>query len=189
MNVNNYKYTNLHGDTSLTLASKQGEYYFVRFLLEKGANVDERNNYGSTPLMYAVWNGHKDIISLLLTAGADVNLRNLNSDTALMYAVRSLNSSIVSLLLETGNIVNHEHLYNTLKNAELYGDTNIVSLLKSVLNLENSDESVLKKLFQDNPYLWTKVSKHFCKKAWDYFINQYSEMLNVSKDVMMCIFF
>jgi ankyrin repeat protein len=37
----------------------------VKLLLEKGADVESKNDFGQTPLLLAAWNGHKAAVKPL----------------------------------------------------------------------------------------------------------------------------
>src|SRR6478672_5893117 len=63
--------TNTNGDTLVMLASYYGHESAVAALVERGADVDRRNNRGQTPLAGAVFKNDTTIIELLLSAGAD----------------------------------------------------------------------------------------------------------------------
>ena len=58
----------------------------ARSLLERGADVDHRNESGSTPLMLAAYNGKIEVARMLLDAGADPTVKNQHGYTALDYA-------------------------------------------------------------------------------------------------------
>ena len=63
--------TNTNGDTLVMLASYYGHESAVAALVERGADVDRRNNRGQTPLAGAVFKNETTIMELLLRAGAD----------------------------------------------------------------------------------------------------------------------
>ena len=63
--------TNTNGDTLVMLASYYGHESAVAALVERGADVDRRNNRGQTPLAGAVFKNEMSIMELLLRADAD----------------------------------------------------------------------------------------------------------------------
>lgn len=68
------------GNTPLQIAALEGFVDIVRFLLEKGAEVDTRNIDKETPLIDAVENGHLEVVKLLLDYGANPRLGNAKGD-------------------------------------------------------------------------------------------------------------
>ena len=71
---------------ALCQASRQGHYAVVRYLLEKGADVEVV--WDMTPLCYAVCYGHEDIARLLLNNGAQIDSQASPSKrTALHFAI------------------------------------------------------------------------------------------------------
>jgi len=62
--------------TPLMLAAECGHYDVVQYLVEKGADVNDKDGMSMwKPLMRAVWNGHLDIVKYLVEKGADVNAK------------------------------------------------------------------------------------------------------------------
>jgi len=59
---------------------------WVKYLLDNGYYVDEKNTSNTTPLLFAASQQHNNIVKLLLDAGADVNHKNDYNMTALKYA-------------------------------------------------------------------------------------------------------
>ena len=48
----------------------------MKLLLEKGADVESKDQYGQTPLSWAAENGHEAVVKLLLEKGADVESKD-----------------------------------------------------------------------------------------------------------------
>jgi len=61
--------------TALMLASKYGELAIVKLLLEKGADVNAKDNRGYTALSQASKYGQLEVAKLLLKKGANVNAK------------------------------------------------------------------------------------------------------------------
>ncbi|KAF8537052.1 ankyrin repeat-containing domain protein [Trichophaea hybrida] len=73
----------------------------VRFLLQKGANVNERGEDGRSALHDAVL-GSPEIVRLLLEHGADIDARDYSTELPLYTAVLNNRAHSVQLLLESG---------------------------------------------------------------------------------------
>ena len=88
-----YDYTALH------YASIFGNPSIVKFLLEKGAKINERtHDTKSTPLHYAAANGMTEAVKVLIDAGADVNAKNNKWFTPLVNASKQGWSDTVEVL-------------------------------------------------------------------------------------------
>ena len=48
------------------MAVERGQEAVVKLLLEKGAQLESKDNYGQTSLSYAAGNGHEAVVKLLL---------------------------------------------------------------------------------------------------------------------------
>jgi ankyrin repeat protein len=81
----------------------------VAFLLENGANINDRDIIDQTPLIIAAFNGCKDIVKMLLDAGADIGHRNDQGENALISAAQEGNIDVVKVLLEAGADVNQSN--------------------------------------------------------------------------------
>ncbi|KAI1445813.1 hypothetical protein F5Y02DRAFT_426408 [Annulohypoxylon stygium] len=73
----------------------------IRLLLENGAKTESKDNEGLTPLAQAAKKDHKALVKLLLEEGADVNSKDDYGKSVLSIASR-LDSSIAQLLLDNG---------------------------------------------------------------------------------------
>ena len=60
----------------------------MEMLLDKGTNVDIKNNNGVTALMVASLNGHGEMVSRLLNRSVDVNIQDKNGWTVLIYVTK-----------------------------------------------------------------------------------------------------
>lgn len=107
---------NKEHNTCLIYASYKNRLEIVRFLLEKGADVNACNNEGFTALMYASRNNNFEVVCLLLEKGANVNKYNFYNCTALLYASYNNNLELFRLIIKTGANVNK---YDSYKNTAL----------------------------------------------------------------------
>lgn len=58
----------------------------MEFLIEKGADVNAKDNDGKTPLMFASAFDNSRVVKLLIGKGADVNAKDNGGWSALIYA-------------------------------------------------------------------------------------------------------
>lgn len=86
----------------LLMAAKNGDVQVLVALLQRGADVDARNEDEETALLVAADHGHLEAVAVLLQHGADVNAPDFQGYTPLMAAASSRVPEIVALLLERG---------------------------------------------------------------------------------------
>lgn len=93
-------------DEILLLASKNDIPELVTYAIERGANLETKNQRGETPLISASKNDNLEILKTLIENGADVNARNTLGNTAMMLASFLGQTEIVKTLIENGADVN-----------------------------------------------------------------------------------
>ena len=81
----------------------------VAFLLENGANINDRDTIDQTPLIIAAFNGCTDIVKMLLDSGANIEHKNDQGENALISAAQEGHIDTVKLLLEAGADVNQSN--------------------------------------------------------------------------------
>lgn len=81
----------------------------VAFLLENGANINDRDTIDQTPLIIAAFNGCTDIVRMLLDAGANIEHKNDQGENALISAAQEGNINVVKVLLDSGADVNQSN--------------------------------------------------------------------------------
>lgn len=91
--------TDSSGENALMMASLNGNLPLVKFLVDKGAEVNKK---GWTALHYAATNGHDDVVSYLLDKSAYIDAGSPNGTTPLMMAARGNHDTTVTLLLDQG---------------------------------------------------------------------------------------
>ena len=97
-------------------AAIEGSKDSIKYLIEKGANINEINSIGYTPLHYAAQAGNNEVVEMLIANGAELNLRDkmdgplhqnvVGGNTPLMHAVLAYEKDTVELLLKSGVEVN-----------------------------------------------------------------------------------
>ena len=60
-------------DSELLLAAKEDNLPLMNALIEKGANVNTKDDFDRTPLIFAANLGYVDCVQTLLANGAEVN--------------------------------------------------------------------------------------------------------------------
>ncbi|XP_026437755.1 26S proteasome non-ATPase regulatory subunit 10-like [Papaver somniferum] len=145
------------GHTPLCHATIQGHLETVRYLLERGANVDALNDTSYTPLHCAAVIGDTKIITLLLSRVVCVDLAT-RCGTALLFAACHGHRDAVKVLLDHGsnpNVVGSQSMLRPLiaaisvrswEGVELLlqagADPNAVSFGNTPLTLAASDGHV-----------------------------------------------
>lgn len=90
------------GDTGLHVVTERRDVLWIRFLCQRGANPNIRNNAGVTPLQLAIRLGFIEGTEELLKRGAQVNVSDSQGETPLISAVHQRNVALVRMLLEEG---------------------------------------------------------------------------------------
>jgi ankyrin repeat protein len=93
-------------NSSLFSVVSRGDDLSVRDFLEKGADVNARDDNGCTPIARAASGGYLSTVKLLLERGADVNTPCNHGPNALSLASSRGYEAIVLLLIEKGADVN-----------------------------------------------------------------------------------
>jgi ankyrin repeat protein len=87
-------------DKALFAAIRDGEHKSAQALLDKGADVNARNDVGDTALMQAALNADQEMMQLLPRRGVEVRTRGVYDVTPLLRALHDPNK--VQLLLRSG---------------------------------------------------------------------------------------
>ncbi|KAF7052008.1 hypothetical protein CFC21_060173 [Triticum aestivum] len=87
------------GMTPLACAVARGKAIAVRYLLDKGANLNKQDSVGFSPLHYATKKGNDGLVRLLLSKGASADISSCEG-TPLHVAVSDGNYGIVQSLLQ-----------------------------------------------------------------------------------------
>lgn len=93
-----YGFTVLHG-----LAAEEN-YEIFQFLIDNGANVNEKNDSGITPLHLSAW---PEVVELLVKNGADLEAKSNTGDTPLIsLSAEQESEDVMEALLKAGADVN-----------------------------------------------------------------------------------
>lgn len=120
----------------LTEAAGSGSLEKVKVLVERGANVNARDNRGQNALFYAVYKGAPDVVAYLLDHGIETNVAGGSlgyqgmGETALAMAVQKGDVAVVKMLLAKGADPNFRSKeMSALDVAKQLGRTDLVLLL------------------------------------------------------------
>ena len=115
----------------LLLGAETGNLAQVKYALERGADVNARNNAGVSSIIWASNNGHVDIVKYLLSKGALVNDKSNNLRTNLMWACFWGHDKVAELLLNEGANykVYDEDAMTPLMAAAYSGNREIIDML------------------------------------------------------------
>jgi ankyrin repeat protein len=141
-------------EEELRFAAQCGDVKRIKLLLEKGTNVNAKNEYQETALMLTAELGDAKMIKLLLDNGAEVNAKDNSGYTALMFAAWQGHTEAVILLLEN-------HANSTLKNND--GNT----ALDIARNNQSKSEEIINLLEEADKRSWyEKLWDDFPKMPW-----------------------
>jgi ankyrin repeat protein len=92
-----YKYALWRGSTLLIAAVVAGHIQIIKFLLNKGSNINQGDEDNWTPLHFASHFYYIDICNLLLSKGANLMLKSIGGKTALdvISNYRVVNNTII----------------------------------------------------------------------------------------------
>ena len=94
--------TSIEGKTVLHIVSAAGKIGFVKYLLDKGADISAIDNDEATALHIAAQGGHTEVVRYLLNNGADIDAINDSGETALHLAAWPGHTKVVGYLLNNG---------------------------------------------------------------------------------------
>lgn len=130
--------------TPLMIAAAINDYDMVKFLVEKGADVNAKTHfeYSSvvTPLLLSLdyehiesrYDENSSVAEYLINNGADINVTNEDGETPLMYASKVHNIKVIELLIQKGADINAFDNYGNT--ALIYGVNNLETVKLLVEN-------------------------------------------------------
>jgi len=93
----------LDGRTCLHTATMNGHLAICRLLIDKGAQLEAKDDSGWTPLHWAANRGHVEIVRLLCDCGADIESHTNDGCRPLHWAAKYGRFSVVKELIEVRN--------------------------------------------------------------------------------------
>ena len=92
-----------YGGTPLITAVYYNQTGVVKYLLDKGANINaQKKRDGATALIYASMYNYPAMAKLLIDRGASVNVKDSKGHTALYYAKLYKFNDVTAILVENG---------------------------------------------------------------------------------------
>lgn len=150
----------------LITAAQKGKTETVKYLLDKGVDVNAKDRFGWTALIKAAMFGYNDIVKILLDKGADVNAKTNLGCTALMEAAKIGHVTTMQILLDNNADINatDKDGNTALMDALMGGDQDVIELLSKAKDASST--------------IKTKDSVDFVQKVMD----EKTEMNEKNKD-------
>ena len=105
-------YPDDYGNTPLMTAIWSEHVELVKYLVDRGANINLSDSEGDTPLLMAVWTDHSvELVKYLVEHGADINEKDMYGSTPLIIAVEIRNKALVEYLIGHGADVDAQDEY------------------------------------------------------------------------------
>uniref|UniRef100_K3XBW9 Uncharacterized protein n=1 Tax=Globisporangium ultimum (strain ATCC 200006 / CBS 805.95 / DAOM BR144) TaxID=431595 RepID=K3XBW9_GLOUD len=97
----------IDGRTALSYVAEAGNAEVVQLLLDRGADINEKDKYGRSPLSHAAQAGKAEIVQLLLDRGADITEKDNYGRSPLRIAAQAGKAevghiNIVTTLIDAG---------------------------------------------------------------------------------------
>lgn len=93
-------------DLNLSIAASKGYVYEINRLINKGADLNNKDIVGATPLIYAVANNKKEAVKALLHFSPDLDIRTDNGESALHVATKNNYIDLAELLIRDSANIN-----------------------------------------------------------------------------------
>lgn len=116
-------------ETALHISAKNGHLELCKFLLEVGANVNQKDGRLKIPLHLACSSGHLDVVKLLVQAGSLLDDIDKFGRSPLIWATAGEYVEVVKFLLGAGASVTSDRNWHALHEACKGGSTELVQVL------------------------------------------------------------
>ena len=105
--------TGMRMNAELLEAAEQGDVKLASRLLDRGADIEAKDEDGETALIKAARSSKTNVVSLLLVRGADIEAEDKYGYTALIKAARKAKTEVISLLLARGADIEARNKYGS----------------------------------------------------------------------------
>ncbi|WP_078433855.1 ankyrin repeat domain-containing protein [Metabacillus halosaccharovorans] len=126
--------------TWLHVAAKQGHVEIVKFLIDKGIDIDAKGGtFDASALNLAAGAGQLEIVKYLIESGAELD-ESLAKRNPLFGAIYGGNKEVVELLVDSGINISVRYTGESMKDMDAYeyarefGQTEIAEYLKQKLD-------------------------------------------------------
>ena len=126
--------------TWLHVAAKQGHFEIVKFLIDKGIDIDAKGGtFDASALNLAAGAGQLEIVKYLIDSGAELD-ESLAKRNPLFGAIYGGHKEVVELLVDSGIDISIRYTGESMKNMDAYeyarefGQTQIAEYLKRKLD-------------------------------------------------------
>ena len=99
----------MDANNSFFEACEEGDLEKAKLLIEKGTNIEAKDNDGNNPLIYASCYGRIEIVKYLIEKGADIEAKGNYGYTPLIVASCYGYIEVVKYLVEIGTDTNHKN--------------------------------------------------------------------------------
>ncbi|MBS0350316.1 MAG: protein kinase, partial [Proteobacteria bacterium] len=176
-----------NGFTLLFMAVEYNDKALTEFLIDNGANVNQRNIEGSTPLFLGSWNNNETICELLSSKGAEKNIKNNRGLEA-----ESVNNAVIE-----AEIIDYESKRPSLKTVKFTmhkqlgkGSSGMVFMGK-YLNTNNNMDIAVKKIdfgeSKDKKEYADQEAQIMSKMDCKHIVKIYNACLNWEKKVFFIL--
>jgi ankyrin repeat protein len=121
-----------NGRMPLHWAARGGHLDVLRYIVEKGADLNALDNNGVAPLHTLAGSGQTEAARLLIEKGADIDIKNPVKQTPLNLAAEYGQEEMVKLLIENGANIENKHAYGRtplVGAAREHGNINVIRML------------------------------------------------------------
>jgi len=95
-----------YGYTPFLTACYYGNHQLIEILIEKGANIHQKDNYGRNAAYIAVMNNQINILKKVYKLGVDIDISVENGYSPLTLAAYRNHLNVIEFLIESGADVN-----------------------------------------------------------------------------------